>query len=203
MKLLLKQSITFFTMAMALIFIFMTGCGTVAVPQFAIDCMDQNDMDPDPNLAICLQDCMVTGPLSDTDALVACYYSNCEVDYLTDLESKAGAVVDCIGAGIALPVQQLELQMIYVETSMRFQASFQDSYSTAFTNYNDLYGDSNNAVLEDAFVILLADLADKLFTGLEDGQGGIVFSGLQILFSDDPFGLAAGTLLYPLAPESP
>jgi hypothetical protein len=199
----MKQSMTFFALAMALILIFMTGCGNEFVPQFAIDCMDQNNMDPEPDLALCLETCMVTGPLLDTDALVACYYSDCEVDYLTDLESKAGAVVGCIGAGIAQPVNQAELQMIYVETSMRLQAAFQDSYSTAFNNYTNLYGDSNNAVLEDAFVILLADLADKLFVGLEDGQGGMVFSGLQTLFSADPFGLAAGTLLFPLAPESP
>jgi hypothetical protein len=198
MKLLMKQSMTYFAMAMALILIFMTGCGNEVVPQFAIDCMDQNNMDPDTlnvsmqPLTTCLEDCMDDIPLD----LEACYNSDCEVPYLTGLEPVAVAVVDCIGGYIEEPVNQIELQMIYLEISTRLHTAFQVSYATAYDTYA---GQESITILEDAYITISADLADKLFAGLEDGQGGMVFSGLQNLFSAQ-FGAAAGLSLYPLVP---
>jgi hypothetical protein len=170
--------------------------------------MNQNNMDlaslnvSMQPLAICLESCMENTIPLDRNSLKDCYHSDCEVPYLTVIEPIAVAVVDCIGLGIAFPINIIELQLIYNEISIRLQTAFQDSYSTAFSNYNDTNGSGNNPILQDAYVVIFVDVANKLFTGLEDEPDSMVFRGLRSLFSIDPFDYA-GLALIPWAPFSP
>ncbi len=202
MKLRLKQSMIFLTMA--LIFIFMTGCSVL--PQYATDCMDGNGMDTAAldvsmqPLSICLQSCMENTIPLDRESMEACYYSDCEVQYLTVLEPIAEASVYCIGLNIALPIDILTVEIMYYEMNTRLHTAFRDAYGTAYSNYSATYGTGNNLILEDAYIIISADLAEKLYEGLEDGQGGMVFSGFKELFSSQPFGAATGINLTPIVP---